>query len=153
MSRLRKHLQAETAQHQAAKYPGDLANDVLGAPRARVVDYAGRSTPRPISLFKLLGSLGALAAAAVLALVVWMKQEPSAPRNIALIQPVIEQEEAVPFAPQFAVSFSDDDEDQSIVPSDVGSIVPEYQSMSFPSIPSFSDPAESDETSQSTKES
>src|SRR5882724_7618587 len=116
MSPLRKHLQAEKAKHQAAKYPGDLANDVLGAPKARVVDYAGRGTHRPVSIFKILGSLGALAAAAVLALVVWLNHGPSTKPNLAFNQPTIEEE--VPFAPQFAVAISDDDEDHSIVPSD-----------------------------------
>src|SRR5262249_450657 len=132
-------------------------NDVLGAPKAQVIDYAGRETRRPISIFKMLGAFGALAAAAMLALIVWMK--PDKPTyNIAIkSQPAIEEEEEISFAPQSAVSMLDAIDDHSIVPSnledDPGSIVPEYQSVTFPSIPSFSDLSTTDDTGQLNRES
>jgi hypothetical protein len=157
MSDLRKHLEAEKKRYQEQRYPGDLANDLLGAPKAKVIDYAGRGTQRPISIFKMLGVFGALAAAAMLALVVWMKPEPKT-YNIAIkSQPTIEEEEEVSFAPQAAISMSDALDDHSIVPSnledDPGSIVPEYQSVTFPSIPSFSDLSTTDDTGQLNRES
>ena len=158
MSDLRKHLDAEKKQHQSRRYPGDLAQDVLGAPKATVIDYAGRGAQRPISIFKMLGVFGALAAAAMLALIVWMKPEPRT-YNIAIkSQPTIdEEEEDVSFAPQSAVSMSDAMDDHSIVPSnledDPGTIVPQYQSIVFPSMPSFSDPSTTDDTSQLERDS
>jgi hypothetical protein len=126
-------------------YPGNLAADILGAAKAKpasVMDYADASLRRRSPWVKWVLGLGALAAAAMVAVVVYTHQVPT-PKSIAMIDPTNRPDtnndtEQVPLAPDATASINDV-ETQSITPSDMDSTVPTFQSMSFPSIPSFSD--------------
>jgi len=65
-SRLREHLDAARAQHRATRYPGDLAADLL--------------QPRPsLRIWRIAGPLLALAAAAIVAIVVFVRPAPVTP--------------------------------------------------------------------------
>jgi hypothetical protein len=64
MSTLRTQLDQAKARHNAAKYPGDLASDVLGAPSLKL-PMAKPSTASRV--FWLLGSGSALAASLLIA--------------------------------------------------------------------------------------
>ncbi len=157
MSLLRKHLQAEKDRHQAFVYPGNLAQEILGAGKAKkasVMDYADASLGQRSSLIRWLLGFGSLVAAAVIALVIYTHHVP-APTATNQQEAVANNndDEQVPIAPNMTASLPDG-QDLSIVPGDVGNLVPEYQSVTFPTVPSFSDTTNTDDdTTQTSQES
>jgi hypothetical protein len=154
MSDLRKHLQAEKERHQAFVYPGNLAAEILGADKARpasVMDYADSALRRRSPVLMSVLGFGSLATAALLALAIFMHHPPS---TATLERPAAvanDDEEQAPIAPTSTASINDI-EDQTIVPSGMESPVPQYQSMTFPTVPSFSDLSTTD-TTQTSQES
>ena len=140
MSNLRKHLQSEKERHQGMVYPGNLAQELLGATKVReasVMDYADASLRKRMSLKWWIALAGLGAAAAVVALMLWMRPAPQS--QIAReSQPTIE---TVDDNEDFDIALNTTESMPDNVPvilSSAGSITPEYQSMSFSSIPSFS---------------
>jgi hypothetical protein len=152
MSDLRKHLQSEKERHQVFVYPGNLAAEILGAEKVRpasVMDYADSALRRRRSpLWVWILGFGSLAAAALLAVAIFMhRTSPTATleRPAAMAN---EDEEQAPIAPTSTASINDI-EGQTIVPSGMESPVPQYQSMTFPTVPSFSDLSTTDTTQTS----
>ena len=143
MSDLRKHLQAEKERYRGFVYPGNLAADILGAAKAKpasVMDYADASLRRRSPWLKWILGFGSLAAAALVIVVVYTHQvRPGTPVDQGYPAPVVNNDdEQIPLAPDTTASINDL-EVPSMIPSDVDTLVPTYQSMSLPSIPSMSD--------------
>ena|SRR5438874_1945789 len=155
MSDLRKHLEAEKARHQGFVYPGNLAADLLGAAKAKpasVMDYADAALGRRSSVLKWMLGFGSLAAAAVVALFIYTHHVTAPVNPVGPEVALNSKEEEIPIAPDQTASINDI-EVQSIVPSDVDTLVPEYQSMTLPTVPSFSDlSTPSDENTQPSRE-
>ena len=147
MSTLRIHLQSEKQRHQAFVYPGNLAAEILGASKvtkASIMDYADAGLRRRPWLLRWVVGLGAVCAAAALLLFLWVhrqpvgtgfREQPMAVNNT--------DEEQIPLALTNSVSIP---EDVPVTLSSAVSITPETSSMSFSSIPSFSDLSSSDQT-------
>ena len=154
MSDLRKHLQAEKERHHGFVYPGNLAADILGTAKARpasVMDYADSALRRRPSSWKWLLGFASLAAAAMIAVFVYMHQTPA---PIITRQPEAvanNDDEQIPLAPNTTASINDVS-GVSIVPSDVDSLVPTYESMTVPSVPNFSDLSTTDTTDTSQEQ-
>ena len=157
MSDLRKHLQAEKERHRTFVYPGNLAADVLGAAKAKpasVLDYADSALRRRSPLLKWILGFGSLAAAALVTLFIYMHHPPAAVRPTPTEMATNDNsndEEQIPLAPDTTASINDM-QTPSMVPSDVDSLVPTFQSMSLPSIPSFSDLSTTDQTNTDTSQ-
>jgi len=156
MSDLRKHLQNERARHHGFVYTGNLAAEVLGAQKvkpASVMDYADSALRRRSPVWRWILGLGSLAAAALIAVFIYVHHEPLSPNSRTPEVAVNNNEdEQVPIAPDSTASINDL-QTPSIVPSDVDSLVPTYESMTFPSVPSFSDLSTNDDSSQTSQES
>jgi hypothetical protein len=142
MGDLRKHLQAEKERHDSFVYPGNLAAELLGAAKAKpasVMDYADSALRRRSSVWKWVVGFGSVAAAALVLLFLYIDHEP-----LNLTQPPLanndnQVDEDIPIAPDITASINDVSSDVPIAPSDIGTLLPEYQSMTFPTIPSVSD--------------
>jgi hypothetical protein len=139
MSKLRKHLQAEKERHHAMVYPGNLAQDILGAETAKkapLMSYADPALRRRSSIFKLLlgfGSVGAVAAA----LMLLVRLTTTKTINPVLTNPpVAVVEDDIPIALNTPEEMPDD---VPVALSSAGSITPEYESMASMSVPSLSD--------------
>ena len=140
MSNLRKHLQSEKERHHGMVYPGNLAQELLGATKVRqasMMDYADASLRKRRSLGWWIGLAGLGAAAALIVLVMRLRPA-SLPQVASESQPTIE---AVDDTEDFDIALNTTEsmpDDVPVMLSSAGSITPEYQSMSFSSIPSFS---------------
>lgn len=130
MSELRNHLDEARREHHAARYPGDLATDLLGVQPTRL-GYA--NTPRRHWLFWTnIGALGAIAA--TVTIVLW--RQPAATNLTATTDE----------RPTVAVSQPQEEEEFTIVPRLAGatltpqgaSLVPSAETAgTFPAMPSF----------------
>lgn len=157
MSQLKQHLQAEKERHQCVVYPGNLAQEMLGATKANqasLMDYADASLRnRPSRLKWLIGLAGLSAMAAALLLVVWSNHNatttPFAKNDESINEPMndtINETAEEPDAPIALSTTESMPDDVPVMLSSAGSITPEYESMNFSAIPSFSDLSNTDDT-------
>jgi len=142
MSKLRKHLQAEKERHQAMVYPGNLAQDILGATtanKAPMMSYADPALRRRSSLLKLLLGLGSVGAvAATIVMFVWLHTT-KVPTKIGQPTEFVnndQEEQDIPIAMNTPEEMPGD---IPVALSSAGSITPEYESMASLSVPSLSD--------------
>jgi hypothetical protein len=150
MSDLRKHLQAEKTRYQEIRYPGNLGQDLLPQ---RVLEYRQREFWQS-PLWRVVGGLIAAAAVIAIAIPVWHKL--STPKIVYVSRPAEpEDQQQVPIAMDQTESMPDGTDEIQIAPTTTGGFVPEYQSMTFPTIPSFMDSntTEPDNQTQQSKES
>src|SRR3954471_3077301 len=147
MSTLRIHLQAEQERHRSFVYPGNLAAEIIGAnkvSKASMMDYADAGLRRRPWLLRWVVGLGAMAAAAALMLFLYVHRQPLGPGFRETPVAVNDaDEEQMPLALTNSVSIPDD---VPVALTSAVSIAPETASMSFSSIPSFSDLLSSDQT-------
>jgi hypothetical protein len=148
MSSLRKHLEAEQNAHQSVRYPGDLAKEILPMP---VISYGQKRSVTRSPWFLIVASLAAAALVAI-ALPVWHRLMTPV-TNVAQVQPTYQppqDDEEMPFVLDTTESMP---ADVPIVPTANETMTPDYQSMSFPSVPSFSDTSTTDDSTQTSQES
>jgi hypothetical protein len=127
MARLREQLQAAKKSHLAARYPGDLAADVL-APQMSITRQ----------LF--IGAAVAAGIAAIILMIIWLGRQTPAPQQIA--------EEPQPQAAEQVVSLpftierpTDSETEIQLAPPAAGSFAPSFSSSSIPAIWGFPTPA------------
>lgn len=144
MSRLRKQIESSQAAYTPLKYPGDLAQDVLG---------------RRLPIARWLMIAAPLAAAAVVAIAVLRPtaiEPPPGATPVAIHSPVESTVVATTEEPSEASVDTGEMTTMVQLPDDV-IFSPEYQSISFDSVPSFpswdSVQEHSEETTSQSKES
>lgn len=152
MSDLRNNLDAAKREYRAARYPGNLAEELLGEP--------ARSSHRPYRIFRITAFVG-VASGIAAALVVWMVHRAATESPSRSGQDVVAVNVApapapaattpAPAATPTAVANAQDDSDAPvpvagfpaqpnfpsdvpIVPSDIP-LVPSASTMEFPSMP------------------
>jgi hypothetical protein len=151
MNSLRKHLEAERDAYQNVRYPGDLAREILPVP---VIPYGHKHSLTRSPWFLIASALAAAALIAI-ALPMWH-------RWMAPVGPTIARyndlgpyqsppDEQMPFVLDTTESMPSD---VPMIPTPPENMTPVYQSMSFPSVPSFSDPSTTnDDSTQTSQES
>jgi hypothetical protein len=158
MSNLRTHFEAEKARYRAFVYPGNLAAEILGADKAKpasVMDYADSALRRRPSVLRWVVGFASLAAAALFALFIYVHHPPTTvnPARPEAVANNSDQDQLL-IAPDATASIDDVEmTDHSLVPSNVDTLVPQYQSMSLPTIPSMSDLSTTDGTTKTPQES
>jgi hypothetical protein len=143
MSELREQLEQGKAGYREARYPGDLAADVLGVRPARLM--YGTRPRRHWTVWASVGGLGAVAA--TVAVVMW-RAEPAAltpPTEVAVVSPVpLRGDEEFSVVPELAGASLVPQGGGVVISGETASLVP-----AVPSFPSMSDVLESVETSDS----
>src|SRR5207248_3241066 len=122
------------------------AAEILGATKvkkASIMDYADASLRRRPWLLRWVVGLGAVCAAAALLLFLFVHREPAVRQFAERPTVPTSNEEEIPLALTTSASIP---EDVPVTLSSAVSIEPEMSSMSFSSIPSFSDLSSSDQT-------
>ena len=147
MSNLRKHLQAEKDAYQSTRFPGNLADEIL--PR-QVLEYRRPEIWRD-RLWRIVGVAVAAAAMLAIAIPVWHKLQRRCRSSSAMR--ISRRSSRSRRCLWLSETESLPDEPIETAPTETGGFIPEYQTMSFPTIPSFSDSPTTDQNNQTSKES